>query len=234
LYWGKTEEWFMRMSETRNERSLLLELERTEMILQELLTRLSSLNSALEPIERDLKICDFAESGEFVQGSSKGIVCILSGLIHGDPLQKVLTEKGRGRDIPALIKAGDRSESQGTIDSIVSMIYAQDQKQSLEYVINLRWAELPSSLEGENVVIIGSRYSMTTAIRVSKLKEGLKKLGHKVLYDDGEFGGGPLVYEIVKLFGDRRNLVIIELTLTRQVVENSDSVTKILNLLAAF
>ncbi len=222
------------MSKSSNQRSLLKELERTEAVLKDLLTTLSNLNSSLIPIEREMKVSDFASSGEFVQGASTGIVCVLSGLIQGDPLQRILTEKGRGRDIPALIKAGDRSESPMTVESIVNMLHTEDQKRSLEYIINLRWAELPTPLEREMVVVMGTRYESGNPIRVKKLEINLDKIGFKIVTDNGEFGGGPLTYEIIKSFSNRRDLIVIELTLSRQVVENDTAVIRVLNMLASF
>ncbi len=222
------------MSKSNSQRGLLKDLERTEIVLQDLLTTLSNLNSALKPIEREMKVSDFASSGEYVQGTSRGVVCVLSGLIQGDPLQKILAEKGRGRDIPALIKAGDRSESPMTVESIVNMLHAEDQKRSLEFVINLRWAELPAMLEKEKVAIIGTRYESGNSIRLMKLETELKEIGLKVVSDSGEFGGGPLTYEIVKSFNNRRNLLVTELTLSRLVVENDVAVIQILNMLASF
>ena len=222
------------MSKSRSQRSLLKELEHTESVLQDLLTTLSNLNSTLKPIEREMKVSDFPSSGEFVQGASKGIVCVLSGLIQGDPLQKILSEKGRGSNIPALIKAGDRSESPMTVESIVNMLHAEDQKKRLEFVINLRWAELPAPLEIEKVVIIGVRYTTGSTVSKTKMDLGLEEIGLKTLKDNGEFGGGPLIYEIVKSFSNRRNLLVVELTLSSQVVEDEMTVIRILNMLASF
>jgi hypothetical protein len=222
------------MSKSSNQRSLLKELVRTEAVLKGLLTTLSNLNSALIPIDREMKVSDFASSGELVQGASTGIVCVLSGLIQGDPLQRILAEKGRGRDIPALIKAGDRSESPLTVESIVNMLHAEDQKRSLEYIINLRWAELPAPLERERVVVIGTRYDSGDSMRLKKLETYLDEIGLKIVTDNGEFGGGPLTYEIVKSFSNRRNLLVLELTLSRQLVENDTTVIDVLNMLASF
>ena len=222
------------MSKSNSRRGLLKDLERTETVLQDLLTTLSKLNSTLKPIEREMKVSDFASSGEYVQGSSRGVVCVLSGLIQGDPLQRILTEKGGGRDIPALIKAGDRSESPMTVESIVNMLHAEDQKQSLEFVINLRWAEFPAMLEKEEVVIVGTRYESGNSIRLMKLETELDKIDLKIVSDSGEFGGGPLTYEIVKSFNNRRNLLVTELTLSRLVVENDAAVIQILNMLVSF
>ena len=222
------------MSKSNSQKGILKDLEHAEIVLQNLLTTLSNLNSALKPIEREMKVSDFASSGEYVQGASRGVVCVLSGLIQGDPLQRILTEKGRGRNIPALIKAGDRSESPMTVESIVNMLHAEDQKRSLEFVINLRWAELPTPLEREKVVIVGTRYESGNSIRLMKLETELKNIGLEIVSDSGEFGGGPLTYEIVKSFNNRRNLLVTELTLSRLVVENDVAVIHLLNMLASF
>ncbi len=222
------------MSRSNNHRSLLKELERTESVLQDLLTTISNLNKALKPIESKLKVSDFATSGEYIQGVSKGIVCVPTALIQGDPLEKILTEKGRGRDIPSLIKSGDRSETSITVESILNMLHAEDKKRSLEYIINLRWAELPAPLEKELVVIRGTRYATGNHIRLSKLDADLEKIGFKIIRDNGEFGGGLLSYEIVKSFDKRRDIMIVELTLSRQIAENGARVIEILNTIASF
>jgi len=82
------------MSKSNSESSLLKNLEFAVSVLQDLLSTLSNLNSTLKPIEREMKVSDFTSSGEFVQGASKGIVCVLSGLIQSDPLQRILAKKG--------------------------------------------------------------------------------------------------------------------------------------------
>ncbi len=210
--------------------SLLQELERTEKVLTVLLERLSSLNAALEPIERDMRVTDFTSSGVYVQGLSRGIVCVLSGLIKGDPLEHILSKLG-GRGIPALIKAGDRSESQSTVNSIVNIVQAEDQKRAVDFIVNLRWAEFPKPLEKENVAIIGTRYVKGD---VKSLRKELENLGVIVVNDDGEYGGGPLVHEFAKTKMSTPDNLVVELTLSRRLSENLPLVTVILNVLASF
>ncbi|MFX1559869.1 MAG: hypothetical protein ACFFBL_04730 [Promethearchaeota archaeon] len=221
------------MSKSSSQRSLLKELEHTETVLQDLLTTLSNLNSVLKPIEQEMKVSDFAISGEFVKGVSKGIVCVLSGLIQGDPFQKILTDRGRGGNIPAMIKAGDRSESQMTVESIVNILHAEDQRRPLEYVINLRWAELPEPLERENGIIRGTRYISGNHISIERLDRVIEDAGFRLVQDNGEFGGGPLIYETIKSFDNRRHLLVVELTLSRKVVEDQTSTIQLLNILAS-
>lgn len=221
------------MSKSSSQRSLLKDLDFAVSVLQDLLSTLSNLNSILKPIERDMKVSDFTSSGEFVQGASKGIVCVLSGMIQGDPLQRILSEKGKGGNIPALIKASDRSESPLTVESVVNMLHAEDQKQRLEYVINLRWAELPKPLEKRNVVIRGTRYASGNRSSITKLERVLEEEGFRLVLDNGEFGGGPLAYETIKSFEGSHELLVVELTLSREVAENQDEVIRLLNILAS-
>ena len=157
-----------------------------------------------------------------------------SGLIQGDPLQRIVAERERGQKFPALVKAGDRSESPVIVESIVNMLHAEDEKKLLEYVINLRWAEFPAILEKENTIIIGNRYVSGSPTDMTKLQERLGDLHFLVLRDNGEFGGGPLIYEIIKSFEDRLNLLVVELTLSRNAANKRESVVGILEMLATF
>ncbi len=221
------------MSSARKRRNLLQELERTEQVLEVLYIRVSNLNSILEPIEREMRVTDFVSSGVFVQGESRGIVCVLSGLIKGDPLERVLNEK-KGSGIPALIKAGDRSESPIIVESIVNMVHAEDKKKPVEYVVNLRWSVFPGPIDKENIMIVGTRYSSGSVREVNRLKAELEALGVIILEDDGEYGGGPLVYEFIRSFKNKPEPLVIELTLSHKMSENVTVVARILNILAAF
>ncbi len=221
------------MSGSRKNRGLLQELERTEEVLEDLLSRVSNLNVALEPIEREMRITDFASSGVFVRGVSRGIVCVLSGLIRGDPLERVLREKS-GRGIPTLIKAGNRSESAPTVESVVNMVHAEDRKKPVEFVINLRWSALPELIDSENTMIFGTRYFSGLPHEVRRLRNEFEKLGVIIYEDNGEYGGGPLAYEFIKSFKHKSEILIVEITLSLKLLENINLVTGILNMLAAF
>ncbi|MFW9768140.1 MAG: hypothetical protein ACFFF9_06425 [Candidatus Thorarchaeota archaeon] len=210
--------------------SLLHELERAESVLNVLLERLSDLNAALEPIERSMRVSDFSSSGVFVQGASRGVVCVLSGLIQGDPLERVLSNL-KGRGIPTLIKSSDRTESQSTVASIVNMVTAEDQKKHVEYIVNLRWSEFPRPIERENVAILGTRYLKGD---VTLLRKMIESLGVVVLEDAGEFGGGPLVSELIRTFEKRSDQLILELTISHGLSENIPLLIRILNIIAGF
>ncbi|MFW9793871.1 MAG: hypothetical protein ACFFEE_06210 [Candidatus Thorarchaeota archaeon] len=221
------------MSGARKRFSLLQELERTEEVLEVLLSRLTNLHAALEPIERQMHVTDFSSNGVFVQGVSRGIACVLSGLIRGDPLEQLLQDK-RGSGIPRLIKAGDRNESRPTIESIVKMVRAEDQKRPVEFIVNLRWAVLPEPIERDNIAIIGTRYRSGKPSELNRFKSKLKGLGLVILDDDGEFGGGPLVFEFIKSFKDKSEFLVFELTLSHKMSENEALVTGVLNVLTDY
>jgi hypothetical protein len=213
--------------------SLLQELERTEEVLEVLLDRISSIIEVLEPIERTMRVTDFSSSGVYVQGTSNGIVCALTALIRGDPMEQVLRDK-KGIGIPALIKAGDRSESPSTVDNIVKMVLAESEKKSLDFIVNLRWAVFPKSLENGRTLVFGSRYVSGHPRLVKKLQEKLEAIGVIVIEDDGEFGGGPLVFEFIKSFRNKNDSLVIEITLSESLSKNVGLVTGILNVLADF
>ncbi|MFX1482932.1 MAG: hypothetical protein ACFFCP_07055 [Promethearchaeota archaeon] len=221
------------MSGVNKKPGLLQELERTEEVLDVLLRRLVNLKAILEPIEMQMRVTDFETSGIFTMGVSRGIVCVLSGLIKGDPLERILNDKG-SRGFPALIKASDRSESPSTVESIMNMVLAQNKKKQVEYIINLRWSLLPEPLEKEYTIIVGTRYISGKSQDIERLFSGLKGLGIEIVEDRGEYGGGPLAYNLGKSFRDRPDLLIMELTLSQRLSENDTLVSRILNLLATF
>lgn len=221
------------MSGVNNKPGLLQELERTEEVLNVLLTRLVNLKAILEPIEMQMRVTDFESSGIFKMGVSRGIVCVLSGLIKGDPLERMLHDKG-SRGFPALIKASDRTESPSTVESIANMVLAQNKNKQVEYVINLRWSVLPKPLEKEYTIIAGTRYISGNRQDIERLLSGLKGLGINIVEDGGEYGGGPLTYSLSKSFRNRPDLLIMELTLSHRLSENDTLLSRILNLLATF
>jgi hypothetical protein len=83
----------------------------------------------------------------------------------------------------------------------------------------------------ENVAIVGTRYMNGD---ISRLREELEILGVVVLDDDGEFGGGPLMFEISNIFANKLETIVMELTLSQSLAENAPAVTRILNVFASF
>ncbi len=217
------------MSNVNGHRSLLQELERAEIVLNKLLKKISDVSNFLRPIEHSLRTEEFSSSGSYVPGTSNGIVCVLSSLIKGDPLSSSLDLiRGRGLKLPSIIKGSDRSETKSTCDSILKIIEGKPSGTPIDYVINLRWANLPSIINDANVVVIGKRYSYRKKEAMQKLSSRIEELGFQILEDEGQFGGGPLTYRLTELARKRRNMTVLEITLSQRLAENHDRVAEIL------
>ena len=217
------------MSSLNEHRSLLQELERTETVLNRLLKKISNVSDLLRPLEHSLRAEDFSSSGSYVPGTSNGVVCVLSSLIKGDPLSSSIDLiRGKGLKLPAIIKGSDRSETKSTCDSILKIIEGKPGGTPINYVINLRWANLPSIVDDTNMVVIGKRFQYIEKGDLKKLKIRFKELGFQVLEDVGQFGGGPLTYRLTELARKLGNMTVLEITLSHCIAENHDRVAEIL------
>lgn len=217
------------MSSLNGHRSLLQELERVEIVLNRLLEKISNVSDFLRPLEHSLRAEDFSSSGSYVPGTSNGVVCVLSSLIKGDPLSSSIDLiKGRRLKLPAIIKGSDRSETKSTCDSILKIIEGKPGGTPIDYVINLRWANLPSIINDTNVVVIGNRYNYRKKEALKKLHIRFKELGFQILEDVGQFGGGPLTYRLTGLARKQGNMTVLEVTLSHRMAENHDRVAEIL------
>ncbi len=217
------------MSSLNGHRSLLQELERVEIVLNRLLEKISNVSDFLRPLEHSLRAEDFSSSGSYVPGTSNGVVCVLSSLIKGDPLSSSIDLiKGRRLKLPAIIKGSDRSETKSTCDSILKIIEGKPGGTPIDYVINLRWANLPSIINDTNVVVIGNRYNYRKKEALKKLHIRFKELDFQILEDVGQFGGGPLTYRLTGLARKQGNMTVLEVTLSHRMAENHDRVAEIL------
>ena len=217
------------MSSSNEQRSLLQELERVEDVLGRLLKRIAEVNNRLKPLEHSMRTDEFASSGSYIPGTSNGFVCILSALIKGDPLSNSIgLLRGSGLKLPGIIKGSDRSETKSTCDSILKIVEANLGGTSIDYIINLRWANLPSVVDGSKVVVIGKRFHVCNEEPMRKLQRRFNELGFKILEDVGEFGGGPLTYRLTELARKHGKITVLEITLSRNFAGNHDSVAKIL------
>jgi len=217
------------MSSMNGHRSLLQELERAEIVLNRLLKKISNVSDFLKPLEHSLRAEDFSSSGSYVPGTSNGIVCVLSSLIKGDPLSSSIDLiRGKGLKLPAIIKGSDRSETKSTCDSILKIIEGKPEGTPIDYVINLRWANLPSIVDDANVVVIGKRFHYRKEGDLKKLHTRFEELDFQVLEDVGQFGGGPLTYRLTKLARKLGNMTVLEITLSHCAAKNHDRVAEIL------
>ncbi|MDH4213848.1 MAG: hypothetical protein OEV85_08000 [Candidatus Thorarchaeota archaeon] len=207
---------------------IIKELERAEHVLDVLLRQLTSIYTNLEPLERDLRVDDFSSSGMFVPGLATGIVCALTADIKGDPIYKALESiKGRGLKLPAIIKGADRTEAPVICDSIMKIIRAQFNLKTTRFIVNLRWSSLPSIIDNDNVMILGTRYFHGDRKVIEGFKNRLKGLNLEVLEDNGEFGGGLLTYKLTNFAKEIDSITVLELTLSSALCENITKVAKI-------
>jgi len=217
------------MSSMNGHRSLLQDLERAEIVLNRLLKKISNVSNFLKPLEHSLRAEDFSSSGSYIPGTSNGVVCILSSLIKGDPLSSSIDLiKGKGLKLPSIIKGSDRSETISTCDSILKIIEGKPGGTPIDYVINLRWANLPSIVNDSNVIVVGKRYNYGEKEAMKKLYIRFKELDFQIHEDVGQFGGGPLTYRLTELARRLGNMTVLEITLSHRLAENHDRVAEIL------
>jgi len=217
------------MSSLNDRRSLLQELEKVESVISNLFQKISNVNDYLKIIEHELRTEEFSSSGSYIPGTSNGIVCVLSALIKGDPLSNSIESlRGTGRKLPAIIKGSDRSETKSTCDSILKIVEGKPGGTPINYVINLRWANLPDVIDDLNVLVIGTRFQYGQKDALKKLYSRLKEADIQILEDRGEFGGGPLTHRLTELARKHRNITVLEITLSRRFAEDKERVANIL------
>ncbi len=217
------------MSNTNGRHSLLEELERAESVLDGLLRKISNVSEYLSPLEHMLRAEDFSSTGSYIPGVSNGIVCVLSAMIKGDPLaNSIELIRGKGNNFPAIIKGSDRSETKSTCDSILKIVEGKPGGKPVTYVINLRWANLPSVIDGKSVLVVGNRFNYDQRGSLKKLYNKFKEIGITIHEDQGQFGGGPLTFRLTHLARKLQSMTILEITLSRHFAADHKRVAEIL------
>lgn len=217
------------MSSMKGRHGLLNELEKAEGVLEGLLKKISNVTEYLSSLEHKLRAKDFSSTGSYLPGVSEGIVCVLSAMIKGDPLaNSIELTRGAGRRFPAIIKGSDRSETKSTCDSILKIVEGTFRQKQISFVVNLRWANLPSVIDGKNVLVIGKRYIHDQNGSLKKLYNRFNEIGFQVLEDQGQFGGGPLTFRLTQLAQKLQTMSILEITLSRHFAEDHKKVAEIL------
>ncbi|MFW9846341.1 MAG: hypothetical protein ACFFD6_06315 [Candidatus Thorarchaeota archaeon] len=216
------------------------DLERTQEVLRILSKRITHLNEAFEPLERDLRTKDFAKSGVYILGTSSGVVCFPTSLSPGDPLKEGIEEaKEKGIRMPTLVEADDSEETLSTCDSIIRMLKLElwdDRKVILKpgFIIIVRWDVLLPYLEEKSTVVVGTRYISEPEGSLKKVIDKLQRLGMHVVEDSGQYGGGLMAYEFSRAFAGREKVLIVQLTLSSHAAEDKKKVVKMLEQLSTF
>ncbi|MHA1902441.1 MAG: hypothetical protein ACW977_00605 [Candidatus Thorarchaeota archaeon] len=212
------------MSISSSKSEIAKELERAKQVIERLWEVVSNLDNLLEPIERELAIKDAAKGFILVPHSGED-----------DPIIKVLEwTKESEKKTPSIIRINEMNEDTDTVWKTVSMFESEVMKQENRehLIINLRWSKMPEPLEAKKTVVIGKRYILGKEEDISYIQERLTQLGLYVVDDTGEFGGGPVVYEFVRLLGNKSSSVVMELTISESVIKDKVLVSQILELIS--
>jgi hypothetical protein len=217
------------MSRANEHHSLLKELERTESVLEGLLSKISIVSKCLTPLEHKLRDDDFSSTGSFIPGVSHSVVCVLSAMIRGDPLANSIDLiRGKGRNLPTIIRGSDRSETKQTCDSILKIVEGKMSGNPISFIANLRWANLPAIIDGKNILVIGKRFFYEQNNSLKMLHDKFKESGITLLEDQGQYGGGPLTFALTQLARKTRTISVFEITLSRHLAEDHSRVAEIL------
>ncbi len=225
-------------SESPLSSELSKDLEKAKDVLERLLQRVSRLRTALEPFERGLSAKDFEASEVYIRGTPSGFICLPTALSPGDPLNVAIEGiVAKSEKAPSLIKAADDEESRAMCDRTIKMLEYEMEKTAREepqFLIVLRWSDMFEPLEKKKTGVIGKRYLAGSAKHLKALIQTLKKAGMTVTFDDGEYGGGALAYELVQAFGESRSTLIAQLTLSRGVIKDKAAISRLLESLSSF
>ncbi|MHA1926358.1 MAG: hypothetical protein ACXABV_11615 [Candidatus Thorarchaeota archaeon] len=216
------------------------ELKRTVEVLRRVLRRVSDLNKELEPLESELSAADFATSGIYVIGTSAGVVCFPAALSEGDPMKPILDNaRARGAKMPSIVEADDPEESISTCERVVKMLKREiwNKREAIlkpSYLLVIRWDHMYEDLEDNKTVIIGKRYISGSKDSLKRLTKNLKKLGLSIIEDSGQYGGGPMTYELIQEFSKSKPLLVAQLTFSRRVATDEPKILAMLEMLSSF
>lgn len=218
------------MTTSESPKDTMESLAKTEDILRIVLATLGNLEPVLLKIERALSTTELPTSSCFVAGSTDGVVCIAGALIPGTQLaQATRASKGSGRKLPPLVLSSDSGESEETNIDILRTI--KKNVRSPRYIVALRALDVSLPLKNEALVFIGTRYFHGGEEVVRKLEALIRDFGLEAVRDNGEFGGGALVFSLVEIFS-RESELIIELAISREILADHDWFLEFLSLLA--
>ena len=216
------------------------ELEKTVEVLRELLRRVYDLNKALEPLENELGEADFAESGIYVLGASAGVVCFPTALSEGDPMKPILDDaRARGAKMPSIVEAADPEESRSTCNRVVRILKREiwNKREAIlkpSFLLVIRWDYMFEELETNNTIIVGKRYISGTEDSLRRLIKNLRKIGLSIMEDSGQYGGGPMTYELIQEFSASESLLVVQLTFSHSAATDKAKILAMLEMLSSF
>ena len=216
------------------------DLERAKEVLKDLAQRVSGLRAALEPFERGMRTKGFEDGELYLRGTPNGFICFPTVLTPKDSMSGMIEDlSATATKTPSLIKAADPEESMELAERIIRLLQwemrnRQEGMEGPSFVIVLRWANMFETLEQSGVGVIGKRYLTGSAQQLKDFTKMLKKTGITVAFDDGEYGGGLLTHELLRVFGHTRDILIAQLTLSRRAATDRAVMSRLLEKLSSF
>lgn len=213
--------------------NLIYEMNRTKDVLEKILSNIESINEQLESLEQELHKKEFISHGLFEKGVHNLIVCLprTEPNIRGFSVYKAI----KNREIPfSLIWIDDIAESPLTCRRIVKLVESQIKEDFGErlVIVNLRWARMISPFESAPTIIIGKRFFLADKRDLKQLKKGLNDIGVGFFEDEGEYGGGPLIYSLMNILKHQESIFLVELTLSHNIATNESIIEGLLRLLS--
>ncbi|MHA1768840.1 MAG: hypothetical protein ACTSV3_03210 [Candidatus Thorarchaeota archaeon] len=218
------------MKESRDNVGVVGRLERTERALTQIMDTLADIDSHLQRVEASMRTKEVSSSLQFMQGPLNCVVYVMSGALHGDPINGVLSGlRGTGLKLPSFIVGSDRFETPTTCDSVVHMI--RSARPAPHSVVGLRWSLLPIPMREGDTVVIGTRYVECSSETLDRLGERLREAEFSVVEDNGEYGGGPIAYALTRTQTKKQWRVVIEVTVGKKLVNNRQRMIELIKIL---
>jgi hypothetical protein len=147
--------------------------------------------------------------------------------------------RARGAKMPSIVEADDPEESISTCERVVKMLKREiwNKREAIlkpSYLLVIRWDHMYEDLEDNKTVIIGKRYISGSKDSLKRLTKNLKKLGLSIIEDSGQYGGGPMTYELIQEFSKSKPLLVAQLTFSRRVATDEPKILAMLEMLSSF
>lgn len=206
------------------------DLEKAVLVLNNLESILIRINDALKHKEQMILEKEALRDRSIEQGLSNAIIILPKSLASTSCFSNALSLFPDTKK-PTLLQKSDPSESKKTCSKIIQLVSSRlkerDRRPTL--IVNLHSTGLLPIVEKQNTIIIGKRFYQDYMRAIDQLVTKMRKHDFQVNEDTGLFGGGPLTYELSALF---KKITVVEITLSRMIVENETSMRRFLGALS--
>ncbi len=207
---------------------IVSDLEKAKSVVKQLEAVLVKLNVSLEFEENTLYRRDM--SSDATRESTTGVVVLFSEtLSNSQTFISVLSTKSSAVE-SNYIQVDDIMESQLTCRKIIRSLSVKfrNSPTPLNCIINLQCVQMIPPREEEQVIVIGKLYFQDVKEIIQKYEDQFRGLGFHFVYDQGQFGGGVLTYELIQSFPES---TIFEITLSQSFTEDESNMHRLLDIL---